>query len=301
MKYKPTIVTDPLQWEDREDITIGVQGDTFFISVTPEIDQTLYLGDAPVVEDKVTGRAWLDLQYQDIVAIVTEGESFDIKVHINKVHDVDMYLDVTIDYEVSKAPSYIRQSPETNDTRAVDYKNLFFSASSVDDHDIINPTYRLVIPAGSLSASVAVNTVDDKTLTGGKGFFRVMNISLTNIEFPDTYMLYPNMLEGSVLIEDSSEYPSWSGEVELWGKLHPLLDYEPLIDPDTSYTTKIAFGYDEDGSMVRTKIVDDVPLHSIQLRPNNTELPTDNNEEDPIDLTNILPLYRAIVQTGRRD
>jgi len=83
MQYKPAIITKPLQWENQEDITIGVKGDSFFIGLTPDLDNNLNTLEAPSVTNRKNGYAWLSLDYQDIVTTVTEGESFTLEVNIN--------------------------------------------------------------------------------------------------------------------------------------------------------------------------------------------------------------------------
>jgi hypothetical protein len=86
-----------------------------------------------------------------------------------------------------------------------------------------------------------------------------------------------------------------------------LCEYEPIIDPDTSTTVSLDFGWNiaDDGINVEsfagsTKIIDDIPLESIMLKIPSDTPPTDIDANDPVDLTTVLPNFRVQVMGGYR-
>ena len=306
MNYSKPIITKPLKWNENSIIELHGLGDSLFINLIQKMDTTLKLAPATTkLPNRISPWVSLATINKNVVAHITEGESFDITVNLSKAHTTDITVDFTITHDVSQVERDWRVSKDSDEHKDdFDYVAEYFAPSADADYDTTNGT--ITISAGDLSGSATVTTVDDALLQRGAGSFKVGLITLSNLSSGD-HMIHNQAEAASVLIEDSSTYPIWTGDLELWGKGHDLQEWEPILDPDTSTIAVFNMGYEavDDGlggftsgdPLMRTKIIDDIPLTEIQLRP-SLDIPLDITTIE--DLTNKLPFYRAVVNIGRR-
>jgi len=311
MQYKPAIVSPPILVSETKEIAIGGLGDTLNISLDVVYDTELHLESKGTIPLTPKPSVSLSMKHRGIIDVITRGESFDITVELTKALTTDITVDYTITEELIGGWDKLRSIKEINHTQDNFDYSVLLRTLPTDQLDL--PTGTITIPAGSTSATVTVTSTANTELFYGKGSYFSSKVVLSNIVSTEDVMLNGHSV-AHILYEDALSYPKWNNfEVELWGKLPHLSYYQPIYDPETSAVVKWTFDYDEGvdeldepiltDTTLRTKIVDDIPLDMIQLRPvDTTTVPVDiENALAPIDLTTQLPFYKCIVLAGRRD
>ena len=145
------------------------------------------------------------------------------------------------------------------------------------------------------TVTVNIPTVDDATLTNT---YRVAKITLANISTND-YIINSSLSESFIILEDNNVCPSnWEGALEVYVKPHPQAHFEPLYD-EKGVIVSFFFGRDDNNeTTLRSYAVDDLPIAEFRIQPTQGVAATDPSGLN--DLTVGIPLYKAIMQTGRR-
>lgn len=300
MQYSSPIITPPIRWNTPSfDIPLGVSGDTIFITPIPSINRELTL---PPVDNKIplTPKAHIRIVevFEDVSGVVLEGDTLNITVALSKPSPVDIecQLQITHDALPDVSPDWRRDKDVEGVVDNTNYIAEYFTDTT--DADFANTNITLTIPAGQTSFTQSISTVDDGVLQRGKGSYKVGKISIVSQDNPD-YMIHHSKGSSTVLLEDSSDYPVWGGgEVYLWCKLGKLCEWEPILD-ETGTQAKLIFDWDKHENGVVTDFlghtypIDIVPIHAIQLRPDQTTLPTDVDEAAPVDISANLPSFRV--------
>lgn len=306
MKYSKPLITPPIKWDtQRFDIPLGTIGDTLHITPIPSINRSITLPPAETVLP-VTTKPSVRLveSFKGVSSMVVEGGDLTITVGLSKASPVDITVDLSVTNDgLVKVSSDWRKDHNVNGIlNNVDYITEYFTNTS--DVDFATLTLQVVIPAGQLQASTTLSTVDDLTLTKGKGSYRVGKVTIVAQDNPD-YMIHHSCSESLLLLEDANDYPVWGGgEVYLWGKMGELCEWERIYDAEGLHA-KLTFDWekDENGVVVdfsgESYQIDLNPLHAIQLRPDQVNLPVDTDEVAPVDLTTNLPSFRVQIIGGR--
>lgn len=275
MQYRPTIVSPPILYTERYTLPIGMSGDTLNISLDPEFWRGVTLSSARTPNTLPKPSVSIVEKNNSVIDTKTIGESFDVTVKLSKVLANDVTVDFNITPEIIPTWDDIRKMQDVRVAQDdFDYSH-FIKPIDVLNLDIITGT--ITIPAGQLEASVTITSTPYTEMFYGKGSYYSLKVELSNVVSVDDVLLN-NLNSSYVLLEDSFTYPKWGElEVELWGKMPELSYFQPIYDPETSSIVKWKFGYntEDDGlgnitltdPTLVTKIVDDIPLEEIQLRP----------------------------------
>ena len=309
MKYSNTIVTQPVRSDATTEVHIDGYGDSMFISLDYEIPSQLHLPDPQPISVSRFPSVYIEEVGKHVGAVHKMGEDLVFTLKLTEARPTDITVDYTITSLAFTETDYRKSDKVVAHVDTSDYSRYFLP---VDLLLVEAPIATVTIPAGQLSVDVTVTTTANTVMLYGEGSYFTSNIALSNLSDPQM-MLHPEHQNKFVLSEDAISYPAWGDlEVEVWGKLPEVSYYQPIIDPETSQTVTFTFGFDEvdDGlgnitltdTVLRSKIIDDIPLDSIQFRPVEGSLPVDKeNVTTPVDLTNSLPFYVIKVTTGRRD
>jgi hypothetical protein len=300
MQYN-TIITPAVQFGTDLEIPIGTLGDSVHIKLSPRFDTALYFDEVETSIPK-TPKKHVRLNYfkKGIVDALVEGGTFGIEAILSEPDVVDTVVDFVITHDITNLDKNVRKSRFASSTFTQDI-NLFIKPSVDADFDIV--LGQITILAGQTRGSATITTVDDTLLTGGKGFYKACQVELVGVD--NGYMVHHTLSNGYVLIEDSSEYPVWTGaEFELWGKnidkSTGLLDPEPIVKDDVTVVLELGYTTEDDGvtpkdSLARTFIVDYTPLDKIYIRCKTDSVIT---ALDGTDISTLPPFYCAVVIVG---
>lgn len=309
MQYKPAIISPPILVSDRKEIPIGGLGDTLNVSLDTVYDTEIHLQSKESIPLTPKPSVSLYMKHKDVVDVITRGESFDITVKLSQPLTQDMDVDFSITESVIPDWNGMRKMNEISVNDNFDY-NTLIQVMPTSDLDVVNGT--ITILAGQTENTVTITSTANTDLFYGKGSYFCSKVTISNVSSTADVMLNHHR-EAYVLYEDSMSYPKWNNfEVELWGKLPNLSYYQPIEDPESGQTVTWTFDYDvgtdELGDPIltdttlRTKIIDDIPIESIQLRPvDSNVIPVDIENVAPIDLSTKLPMYKCVIVAGRRD
>lgn len=303
MRYEPTIVTQPLKWGEPTTILSNVSGESYNIGLTQKLDHKLHLDELKPLSLRNKPYVYLELKADKVVDVITKGESFDIVAHLSEPLDEDITFKATITHNPSMLERHWFVSEETNQATNDDFDYLNELTEKSKDADYDKIYVDLTILAGQTTTSATINTIDDGVMFKGKGSYKIGRVFLYNLTSTKV-ILHEDQYQGLIMVEDSKEYPVYKGKVEVWVKRHKLLEFEPLIDPDTSLPAVIDLGYElEDdglGNTVmgdctsRSLLLDYLKVYQFQLRP--LEMAEDINGVE--DLSTTPPYYRAIIDVA---
>ena len=309
MKYSNTIVTPPVRTDETTEVPIGGYGDSLFISLDYDIPKTLHLPEPDKVGTTRFPSVYIEEVGKGIGAVHKLGEDLVFTVKTSQ----PVLADTTVDYTITTAtfPDVgLRASDRVHAFVDTSDYTRFFGQTDTTLITTLTPT--VTILAGTDSTVVTIPTTANTTMLYGEGSYFASQVTLSNISDPQM-MIHFDLGDSYLLSEDAISYPVWNGvEIEVWGKLPHVSYYQPVIDPDTSTTVSFVFDFEtaDDGlgnititdTLLRSKIIDDIPLESLQFRPVDGNSPLDiENVGAEIDLTTQLPFYTIKVTTGRRD
>ncbi len=307
MKYNKNIISPLIRTDERITIPTEGFGDSLFISLDPVYEKTLNHEAPESVSATRFPSVMLVEDHKNVISSVNSGEDISFKVALSNTYTSDITVDYSIEVATFPDPN-IRETKIVGVTDTVDYSTFF---TDVDTTLLDNLTGTITIPTGQAEVTHTIPTTANTVMFKGDGSFFCGKVVLSNLSEPQ-YMLHPELTESYFLLQDAIPYPKWGeNSVEVWGRLPDVSYFQPIIDSSTDATVIFTFNYEkvDDGSgsttlgdiTLRSKIIDDVPLDAIQLRPVTGTTVVDVENETPVDLTGNLPYYKAKVVLGRRD
>ncbi|ATN93388.1 hypothetical protein [Pseudoalteromonas phage J2-1_QLiu-2017] len=204
-----------------------------------------------------------------------EGQPIAFKIKSTEAVTIDTVVSFEVEHTNLLPDSFFRDDKQYEEQAPVLIKELYPLAQ---DTDFVVTTGTATILAGTDEVEVVLNTVDDGIVTQGVNGYRVSSLKITAQDNPTMQIHFDNK-QVNLLIEDAGIIPdNLEIVLDMWGRLHPLANFEPLVSTSSTAET-FTFGKDDDGdSLLRTQIIDDTPLDAIQLRP--TDVVTAPDGED---------------------